>query len=145
MTELSGQCLCGAVSITAKLLDERLTVCNCDMCRRWTSAAFMSVRVDQDSITIDGKARRFQSSDWAERGFCDTCGSNLWYRITAEGPGHGHYNFAAGLFGTGEMKIGREFFVDTKPQGYRFAGDHARLTEAETFALFAPKDEGETQ
>ncbi len=65
--------------------------------------------VDQDSITIDGPARRFQSSDWAERGFCDTCGSNLWYRITAEGPGHGQYNFAAGLFDTGDMKIGREF------------------------------------
>ena len=145
MTEQTGQCMCGAVTITAALSDDRMTACNCDMCRRWSSSAFLSVRVDQDSIVMDGPVRRFQSSAWAERGFCDTCGSNLWYRITAEGPGQGQYNFAAGLFDTGEKKIGREFFVDTKPQGYGFAGDHSRLTQAETYALFAPNEEGETQ
>jgi hypothetical protein len=31
-----------------------------------------------------------------------------------------------------------EIFVDCKPAGYAFAGDHERWTEAETFARLAP-------
>jgi len=145
MSAVTGRCMCGAVKVTADLSREDLTVCNCDMCRRWTGAAFMSVRVHQSSIHIDGPTRRFKSSDWAERGFCDACGSTLWYRLTAPGPGHGAYNFSAGLFDTGDMNIGQEYFVDSKPQGWAFAGDHLKVTEAETMAMFAPKDEGEPQ
>jgi len=52
--------MCGAVTVTADLSRDDLTVCNCDMCRRWTGAAFMSVRVMQSSIHIDGPTRRWE-------------------------------------------------------------------------------------
>jgi hypothetical protein len=132
----TGQCMCGAVTVKATLSSDILNVCNCDMCRRWTGSEFISVRVHQDSIVLDGPVQRFQSSEWAERGFCGTCGSTLFYRLTADVPGHGDYNFAAGMFDTRDMKIGLEFFVDTKPQGYALSGNHTRLTRAETAAHF---------
>jgi len=111
------------------------------MCRRWTSSMFMSVPTEPGSITITGPAKAYRSSDWAERGFCDTCGSALWYATVHDD----HKNLAAGLFNNAAgntLKL--EFFSDLKPEGYALAGDHKRLTTAETIALFAP-EEGDDQ
>jgi hypothetical protein len=36
----------------------------------------------------------------------------------------------------GQFTLTSEIFVDRKPGGYAFAGDHERLTEAETIAKF---------
>ena len=48
MQYLEGQCLCGAVKVTATAADEpKLRACNCVMCRRHNSAAFVTVEVDQ--------------------------------------------------------------------------------------------------
>ncbi|MDU8910148.1 GFA family protein [Aestuariicoccus sp. MJ-SS9] len=131
-TKITGHCLCGAVTVTATAnAVPRLRACHCDMCRRHTSGAFFSI--EADVVQIDGPARSFRSSDWAERGFCGTCGSTLWYGTVADGV----RNLSAGLFdnaGGGEMKI--EFFADRCPHGYALAGDHRRLSSAETEALF---------
>ena len=135
--KLNGQCLCGAVTVTATADDTpRLRACHCDMCRRHCSGPFVSIETDRESVTLNGPVQTFASSDWAERGFCGTCGSTLFYRTTHDGWTH----LAAGLFdnaGNGEMKI--EFFNDLCPNGYALAGAHKKLTTDETIALFAPK------
>ena len=140
--QISGQCLCGAVQVRATTDDTpRLRACHCDMCNRHTSGPFFSINADPASIQVTGPAKSFQSSDWAERGFCATCGSTLWYGTTADGV----RNLAAGLFdnaGGGALAI--EFFTDACPQGYGLTGDHKKLTTQETFALFAP-DQGDAQ
>ena len=140
--QLEGRCLCGAVTVSAQADDTpRLRACHCDMCRQHTSGMFMSIETDPASVRISGPPQAFRSSEWAERGFCGTCGSTLYYR-TIEDSVH---NLAAGLFpnaGGGEMKI--EFFSDMCPRGYALAGEHRKLTTKETIALFAPND-GETQ
>lgn len=132
MRLLSGQCLCGAVTVTAEAAEvPRLRACHCDMCRRHTSGMFVSI--ETGAAEVAGPAQSYRSSDWAERGFCGSCGSTLWYRTT----GDGKRNLAAGLFpnaGDGQMKI--EFFADRCPQGYALAGDHRRLSTAETEAMF---------
>lgn len=136
--EIKGQCLCGAVQVTASVDNPRLRACHCDMCRQHTSGAFFSIETLPDSITVTGAAQTFKSSDWAERGFCGTCGSTLWYGTLHDGV----RNLAAGLFenaGGGALKL--EFFVDQCPQGYALAGDHKKLTTKDTIALFAPKEE----
>lgn len=137
--QIEGQCLCGAVQVTARVSAPRLRACHCDMCRRHTSGAFFSLETLPDSITVTGPAQSFKSSDWAERGFCGTCGSTLWYGLQHDGSRH----LAAGLFpdaGGGVLKV--EFFVDRCPSGYALAGDHKKLTTAETQALFASFAEG---
>ncbi len=140
MEQITGQCLCGEVTVSAVMSAPALRACHCDMCRRHTSAMFMSIKVDQESIEVHGPAKSFRSSDWAERGFCERCGSTLWYS-TVE---NGERNLAAGLFpdaGGAEMKI--EFFADMCPAGYALKGSHRKLTTNETLALFAPEDGSE--
>jgi len=36
-----------------------------------------------------------------------------------------------------DFRMTTEFFIDRKPGSYEFAGDHERLTEAETLAKYA--------
>lgn len=144
-TQLSGQCLCGAVTITAEPERKSLSACHCDMCRRWSSGIFMAMPVVPGSVAVEGPVRVFQSSDWAERAFCERCGSNLWYRITAEGPGHGRHQLAAGLFDVSGMHLGLEVFIDSKPDAYAFAGERKQMTGREIFDIFAPKDESKIQ
>jgi hypothetical protein len=102
---------------------------------------YMSVPTTPGSISVSGPVKKYSSSDWAERAFCDTCGSALWYATVHDD----HKNLAAGLFdNAANNTMALEFFSDMKPAGYALSGDHKRLTTAETIALFAP-DEGDDQ
>ena len=131
--KLKGQCLCGAVTVSAVVTSPYLTACFCDMCRRHTSSVFVGMTPDQDTLVIDGPAKSYRSSDWAERGFCETCGSTLWYGTVHDGARY----LAAGLFdNAGGAQVGIEFFADKCPQGYGLTGDHKRLDEAQTIAHF---------
>ena len=143
MSQMTGTCLCGAVTIAATPARPSLSACHCEMCRRWTSAALVAFQAEDGSVEVAGPARRFQSSDWAERAFCSECGSNLWYRITAPGPMHGQYQLAAGLFDVSGMHLGLEVFIDGKPDAYTFEGgaNRRQMTEQEVFDLYAPKKE----
>ncbi|MCX7558372.1 GFA family protein [Sulfitobacter sp. F26204] len=134
--DIQGQCLCGAVQITAQVDNPRLRACHCDMCRQHTSGPFFSLETVAGSVTVNGPAQQFKSSDWGGRGFCPTCGSTLWYGVDADGS----RNLSAGLFpnaGGGVLKA--ELFSDKCPHGYALAGEHKKMTTHETLALFAPE------
>lgn len=137
--DITGRCLCGDVTVRATVSTARVRACHCDMCRRHTSGPFISL--ETDDLSFDGPVSTYRSSEWAERGFCPTCGSTLFYATLHDGV----RNVAAGLFenaGGGKLKI--EFFADMCPQAYRFEGDHRRMTTEETIAMFAPND-GDSQ
>ena len=137
--EIKGRCLCGAVTVTATLSRPMLRACHCDMCRLHTSGAFFSIAADPDSIEVSGPAQTYRSSDWAERGFCPTCGSTLWYGTVHDGARH----LSAGLFdNAGGAPLKLEFFADKCPQGYALAGDHRKMTTQETLAMFAASGDG---
>jgi hypothetical protein len=134
--EIQGQCLCGSVTVTATRANPIIRACHCDMCRRWTSSMFMSIPTDPASVTVRGPVKSYRSSDWAERAFCDTCGSALWYMTVHDRV----RQLAAGLFeNAAGHTLALEFFADKTPDGYGLTGDHKRLNEADTVALFAPK------
>ncbi len=133
---IKGRCLCGAVTVTAMVDQPVLRACHCDMCRRHCSGPFFSVQTVPGSVEVTGPAQTYRSSDWAERGFCGTCGSTLWYGLVETGIRHP----SAGLFdNAGDAKLAMEFFADACPDGYALAGDHKKLTTKETTALFAPR------
>lgn len=90
----------------------------------------------EDNITS------YTSSDWAERTFCKTCGTNLYYKVTAPGPHLGVTHVSVGLIEdqTG-MQLVREIFIDEKPQGYTFAGDLKQMTGLEVFAAVTEGEE----
>ncbi|MFO0675926.1 MAG: GFA family protein [Polyangiaceae bacterium] len=137
MTTHSGSCLCGAVRFTAEGVNTAHSACHCGMCRRWGGGGpFFGVRTTSVTFEGDDSITRYASSPWAERGFCSKCGTHLFYFLVPAAK----YMMSAGIFAdTAAFRLASEIFVDHKPDGYAFAGDHPRLTEAETLAKFAPK------
>jgi len=72
------------------------------------------------------------------RCFCKTCGTNLFYRVTAPGPMQGDLHAGLGLLDDpSDITLTEEIFIDRKPKGYAFAGATKTLTEADVFAMFA--------
>lgn len=136
---ITGQCLCGAVTVSATVTKPIVRACHCDMCRQHTSSMFMSLATDEGSIKVSGPTKSYRSSDWAERGFCEVCGSKLWYGTVGDGKRH----LAAGLFeNAAGAPLKLEFFIDKCPSGYALQGEHRKMNTEEMMALFAP-DEGD--
>ena len=140
----TGSCLCGAVSFEIENAPTKVGACHCGMCRKWSGGIYLAVHLTKDQVTFEGedKIECYKSSDWAERGFCKTCGSSLFYRVTAPGPTQGDLHLGFGtLDDQSGMYLTEEIFIDRKPEGYSFAEDTSKMTEAEMYALFA--DAGE--
>lgn len=141
--DLTGHCLCGAVQVTVRNPAHDLGACHCAMCRRWTGAAFVSLDVPEADLTVIGSEhiRAYASSDWAERSFCGTCGSALWYRLKP-GVGPTDYYMAAGLLDDlSGQRLEREIYIDRKPEAFAFAGPTQQMTEAEFLATLQANPE----
>jgi hypothetical protein len=134
---MTGACLCKAVTFTADGVDSKFSACHCGMCRRWNGGApYFAVAVAGVTFTGDENISRYESSQWAERGFCKRCGTHLFYFLRPMQ----RYLMSMGSFdNTAQFTMSREIFVDRKPDGYELSGDHERWTEAETFQRLAPK------
>jgi hypothetical protein len=134
----TGRCLCGAVTYEAEGIGDEAHVCHCAMCRRWSGGPAFAIPASSVRFTGEDHIARHQSSDWAERGFCNRCGTNLFYRfIEAD-----QYFLWMGTFDDqSNFKLAREIYVDNKPDCYELSGNHPRLTEAEFLAtLQLPQD-----
>jgi hypothetical protein len=80
----------------------------------------------------------FNSSDWAERGFCKQCGSHLFYRLKE----NRQHIMPAGLFEDSDALVfDHQVFVDEKPSFYEFSNETQDMTGAEVFAKYAPPSE----
>lgn len=130
-----GGCLCGAVRFAVKECSTEVGVCHCSMCRRWASGPVMAVECG-DAVEFKGEENigRYRSSEWAERGFCKICGSNLFYRFAE----NGHYALSVGAFDDQTaFKMVEQIFIDDKPDYYAFANETITRTGAEVFEMFA--------
>lgn len=133
MSMLSGQCMCGAVRYAAEAVEPEVGVCHCVMCQRWAGGPFITTSAEKVAFQGEENLTRYRSSDWAERGFCNVCGSNLFYRLLKL---DSHEMCIGGFDDKQGFSLKSEIFVDKKPVAYAFAGDHERMTEAETLAKF---------
>lgn len=100
----------------------------------------MGLSVPEAEAEISGEENLtiYTSSEWAERAFCKTCGSNVFYRVTAEGPYHRDYHFGAGtLDDHKDLSLNLQLYIDQKPKTYSFAQDTKNMTKAEVEAFFA--------
>ena len=77
-----GGCLCGAVRyrIDGELSDAN--ACHCSQCARTTGHILVSADCAVADLTLEKAEtlRWYRSSEKAERGFCNRCGSNLFWR-----------------------------------------------------------------
>jgi len=145
MTCTTGGCLCGAVRYTLAEAPTELDACHCSMCRKVSGSVGFGINVPAGGITWDGAENIavYKSSDWAERAFCRTCGSSLYYRMPG-GDGKAEFlSLAAGTLDDLEgVPLTTEIYIDNKPSGYAFAGDTKKMTEADVIAAFGGSAEG---
>ncbi len=110
-----GKCLCGAVGFTARLPSKWVAHCHCTRCQRAHGAAFVTwVGMDAASVEIadPGALLRWFSGGGGERGFCQTCGSSMFFRAERW---------------PGELHIARALFtdpIDREPQGHAYYDTH---------------------
>tara|TARA_B100000678_G_scaffold225090_1_gene192818 strand:- start:3166 stop:3612 length:447 start_codon:yes stop_codon:yes gene_type:complete len=128
---VTGHCLCGAVTITIAGMEPHVDVCHCDMCARWGGAFYPGVEGENAEVSGEEAITVYRSSDWAERAFCGTCGSNLWFRFLPTG----NRTFVSGLFDLPDgFAIKQQIFVDEKPDWYDIAQASPMKTGAEVIA-----------
>lgn len=82
MTDATGSCLCGAVQYTVTGPLRPVDYCHCSQCRK-TSGHFVAATACQPEhlkLGVDGGLKWYASSEIADRGFCEVCGSSLFWR-----------------------------------------------------------------
>lgn len=133
--EKQGRCLCGAVEFSLSLKHPTFGACHCSMCRKWGGGPLLTVDTDIPVQYIrEDQIRVYSSSDWAERGFCATCGSHLFYRLKQSG----FYAVPVGLLDEPEdLTFDLQVFIDEKPSGYCFSNQTRTMTGEEVAALFS--------
>ncbi len=133
--KISGSCLCGTVSLRCSGSDQELGVCHCHMCRKWGGGPLMALVAEKVTFTGEQAITVFDSSPWAERGFCSQCGSHLFYRLKERE----EYHIPAGLLeDDSNIRINLQVFIDEKPAYYDFANQTEKMTGAEIFAKYGP-------
>lgn len=144
-TNKTGGCLCGKVRFELAEAPTEYSACHCAMCRKFSGGIELGVMVPPGGVTwtADETLSTYQSSEWAERGFCSACGSSLFWRLTAEGPMQGMLSLSAGALDSLEgMTFASEVYIDHKPATHAFAGDRNRMTEAQVLEMVgAPPNE----
>ncbi len=82
---VTGGCLCGKIryEVTEPVLENNF--CHCRMCQKSTGAPVIAGSTyPADALRFTkGEPKYYQSSPFAERGFCANCGSSLTYRPLA--------------------------------------------------------------
>ena len=120
-SQAAGGCLCGAVRYAVNGPLRSVVNCHCEQCRR-TSGHFVAATATADDnlqlVNEDG-LRWYESSDIAQRGFCQECGSSLFWK-----PAKGDYIaiMAGTLDGPTGLKTEQHIFVD-------YAGDYYSLDD----------------
>ena len=131
-----GHCLCGKVKVTAPNISSKVWACHCGMCRRWGGGSLLSTDCGT-SVSFEGEENIsvYDSSDWAERGFCKNCGSHLFYRVKE----NKQCFIPVGIFdGDESFVLDLQVFIDEKPEYYCFSNETRNMTGKEAFAEYAP-------
>ncbi|KIT14475.1 GFA family protein [Jannaschia aquimarina] len=88
---VTGRCLCGAVRFRVSGALRPVIACHCGQCRKATGNHVAATAAPRDGVVIEGQVTWYRSSAEALRGFCGTCGANLFW----DGPGS-HLSIMAG-------------------------------------------------
>ena len=122
MADCTGQCECGGVRFSVRNPRPTVTVCHCGQCRRTSGHLWAATRADDVDITFHARETLswFASSDHAKRGFCNRCGSSLFYKPN----GSTHMGIAAGsLDRPTEMTLTRHIYLADKGDYYQTPTD----------------------
>jgi hypothetical protein len=120
LQQVTGGCYCGRVRYRAGGVSRQVTECHCSQCRKQAGHRHASTGAKTSDIEIDGDANItwYRASHEAERGFCSTCGSHLFWRWSTR-----DYTaiLAASLDEPSGLRITKHIFVDDKGDYYDIA------------------------
>ncbi len=129
--EKKGSCVCGDVKFTAKTLSPNVGACHCATCRNWGGGPLLAVDCGTEvEFEKEDSIKVYDSSAWAERGFCLSCGSHLFYRLKQ----NQQFIMPVGLFDDADLVFDHQIFIDSKPDFYTFSNETKNQTGAEVFA-----------
>lgn len=136
-----GHCLCGAVTLAARITSDGIMACHCQQCQRWTGGGpLINVRAADVALSGEDAITHVRISEWGERGFCGTCGSTLYWRMQ-----DGEISsLAIGLFDyQSGWTMKEEIFTDRRPDWLPHFDGASQSTEAEEFAKLDKYLEGD--
>ncbi len=116
---ITGGCLCGAVHYRVTGPMRPVIACHCAQCRMTSGHHVAATSALRDDVQITGTVQWFASSDSARRGFCGTCGSNLFW----DGPGSHLSIFAGTLDAPTGLTLAGHIFCADKGDYYDIADD----------------------
>ena len=114
-----GSCLCGAVRYTVSGPLRPVIACHCTQCRKTSGHYVAATSASREDVEINGEVTWFASSGTARRGFCSTCGSNLFW----DGSGVNLSIHAGTLDGPSGVQLAGHIFCDAKGDYYEIEGD----------------------
>ena len=114
----TGGCMCGAVTYAVDEPLRPVVYCHCQQCRKSSGHHVAATSAARRDIKITGQVTWYKSSETARRGFCATCGSNLFW----DGGGENLSIFAGTLDGDTGLKAEGHIFVADK-------GDYYEITD----------------
>lgn len=86
MSDFEGRCLCAAVKFSITPPTLFFAHCHCHFCREAHGAAFVSwVGASEERFRFlagSDEPRWYQSSEKSRRGFCENCGTTLFFAST---------------------------------------------------------------
>ena len=115
-----GRCLCGAVAFTVAADLKDPIACHCSQCRCQSGHVFSAAAAPKSALRFsrDEGLRWYRHSDIATRGFCETCGSTLFWRADE---GADVMVAMGALDDTRDLRLSGHFQVDFKGDYYRVA------------------------
>ncbi len=95
---IEGSCYCGAINFSCAGPPKWCGHCHCTICQKVHGSGVVTwVGFDTASVTVtdpDKRLKWFESTPGAQRGRCDHCGSNLFFR-SVKWPGELHVTRAS--------------------------------------------------
>jgi hypothetical protein len=82
--------------------------CHCEQCRKTSGHHVAASSAPRENVTIKGELCWYRSSATARRGFCPTCGGNLFW----DGPGENIAIMAGALDNADIPAVGHIFVAD---------------------------------
>ena len=131
---MKARCLCGATQFEVQLRNHEVAACHCSMCRRQTSGPLMAIDIEEIHFVDQQYLSVFNSSEWAERGFCSVCGTFIFWRTKDHSFANINVFTLAEL--PDDLDFNLEIYVDHQPTFYLFNNQTQKMTEAEVIEMF---------
>ncbi|WP_299847970.1 GFA family protein [uncultured Roseovarius sp.] len=114
---MQGSCECGAVRYEVSGSLRPVVGCHCSQCRKTSGHYVAATQAEASDFTLirDEGLRWYRSSLTAQRGFCNICGSSLFWQENETS----HISIMAGtLDGATDLRMDRHIHAEAKGDYY---------------------------